>query len=68
MAMNDSRVKELGIDVRLAALNESFQILKYYYGNYKFKIYRMKARMLYRAIVKNDFTRAFVLMDYWNYI
>lgn len=68
MAMNDSRVKELGMDVRLAALNESFRILKYYYGNYKFKIYRMKARMLYRAIVKNDFTRAFVLMDYWNYI
>ena len=68
MAMNDSRVKELGMDVRLAALNESFRILKYYYGNYKFKIYRMKTRMLYRAIVKNDFTRAFVLMDYWNYI
>lgn len=68
MAMNDSRVKELGMDVRLAVLNESFRILKYYYGNYKFKIYRMKARMLYRAIVKNDFTRAFVLMDYWNYI
>ena len=68
MTMNDSRVKELGMDVRLAALNESFRILKYYYGNYKFKIYRMKARMLYRAIVKNDFTRAFVLMDYWNYI
>ena len=34
MAMNDSRVKELGMDVRLAVLNESFRILKYYYGNY----------------------------------
>lgn len=68
MAMNDSRIRTLGEEIRTNVYVESVHLLKKYYGEYEFKIYKPKAKMLYYFIQHNDMRRAFDVMLYWNYI